>query len=223
MSLIYWRNHDETSTEPVTVLHPLPVQTVNIPTVGSTSIPVTADLTWRLSLEGRIFISSDGDQNDYVTGQTSFANTTPTFLLHNPAGSDRLIIPLYYQLSQAGTVAGGDINVDTEIVAPSAWASGGTAEKILNSRPGMSGRPAPHGIVYSNPTATAGYGIAIGHATLAADVSPAEGIINIYEWQPPAGTMLDPGTSLNVFTYAGTTGPTWGWVFAWAEMPLAWL
>ena len=68
-----------------------------------------------------------------------------------------------------------------------------------------------------------GLWLAVGHATLAPDVSPAEGVINIYEWQPPLGTILDPNTSLNVFTYAGTTGPTWGWLFCWAEMPVSWL
>ena len=125
-------------------------------------VPLTADISWRLAIEGRIFIASDADQNDYVTGQTSFANTTPTFILSNPASlvgqEPVLCIPLYYQLSQAGTVAGGDINVDTEIVYPNAYASGGTSEKVLNARPGMVGRPANKCLLRSGATATAGYG-----------------------------------------------------------------
>lgn len=185
------------------------------------NVPYTADIAWRLALEGRVFIAGDGDQNDRVTGQTSFANTTPTFLLDNPGTSNVLVIPFYYQLAQTGAVAGGDIAVETEIVAPSAYSTGGTSERIRNARIGMgSGRPSPKCRLFSGATALAGYGIAVGHATLAADVSGAEGIINIYEWQCPTGVMLDPGTSLNVFTSASTTGPTWGWHFVWAEIPL---
>ena len=187
--------------------------------MGLSKIPFTADISWRLALEGRIFIAADADQNDRVTGQTSFAQTTPTFLLHNPAASNVLVIPFYYQLAQTGTVAGGDIAVETELVYPSAYASGGTSERVRHARIGYIGSVTNKALLYSGATATAGYGIAAGHATLAADVSGAEGIINVYEWQSPTGVFLDPNCSLNVFTSAGTTGPTWGWHFVWAEVP----
>ncbi len=62
--------------------NPFPVQ-LRGPQIGD--IPFNADISWRLAIEGRFFYASDADQNDYVTGQTSFANTTPTFLLENPA------------------------------------------------------------------------------------------------------------------------------------------
>ena len=35
--------------------------------------------------------------------------------------------------------------------------------------------------------------------------------------------MLGPGSSLGVYTYAASTGPTWGWHFVWAEVPVAML
>ena len=159
-----------------------------------------------------------GDQNDRVTGQTSFANTTPTFLLHNPKSSGVLCMPSYYQIAQTGTVAGGDISVETEIVTPSAYASAGTAEKTKRLRTSKN-TPARCSL-FSGATATAGYGDAIGHVTLGPDVSPAEGVINIYEWQAPVGLMLDPDSSLNIFTSAATTGPTWGWHFIWIEFPI---
>lgn len=188
--------------------------------LGLSKIPFSADISWRLALEGRIFIASDADQNDRVTGQTSFANTTPSFMLRNPAASNVICIPFYYQLAQTGSVAGGDISVETEIVYPNAYASGGTSERVRKARIGMIGGPANQCLLSTGATATAGFGISVGHVTLAADVSGAEGIINIYEWQAPTGVFLDPNTSLNVFTYAATTGPTWGWHFVWAEVPL---
>ena len=203
---------------PVTLGNPIPVLPQG-PSIFSDKVALSADVAWRLALEGYVYIAADGDQNDRVTGQTSFANTTPTFLLHNPNDSARLCIPFFYQLAQTGIVAGGDISVDTELVYPSAYATDGTAERIRNARIGKAGAPVNKCLLYSGATATAGYGISVGHVTLAADVSGAEGIINIYEWQCPSGVMLDPNTSLNVFSSSSTPGPTWGWHFVWAEVP----
>lgn len=201
------------------------VQVGSLPgeTIFAAKIPLSADISWRLALEGRIYVAADADQNDRVTGQTSFAVTTPTFTLHNPASSGVLVLPFFYQLAQTGTVAGGDIGVDTEIIAPSSFTSG-TLERTRRLRigydNGVSGNKA---LLYSTVTAASSYGIAVGHATLGPDISPAEGVINIYEWQAPVGCILDPDSSMNVFTYAATTGPTWGWHFVWAELPLDWV
>ena len=63
-------------------------------------------LTW-LAADGRIFYASDADQNDMVTGQTSFAATTPTFLLSVASGTT--VIPLMMKLAQSGSVAGGAV------------------------------------------------------------------------------------------------------------------
>lgn len=225
MSEILFRNMGENRVTHVTDLHPFPVapQLESGQSILERKIPLSADISWLIALSGLVYIAGDGDQNDRVTGATSFANTTPTFMLRNPATSDRLIFPYFYQLAQTGSVAGGDIAVETELVSPDAYASGGTSERVRNAAVGMSGAPVNKGLLFSGATATAGYGIACGHATLAPDVSPAEGVINIYEWQAPTGCILWPGSSLNVFTHAGTTGPTWGWHFSWAEVPLEWL
>lgn len=183
------------------------------------------DFSWVLAAQGRIYAASDADQNDRVTGQTSFVNTTPTFLLNNPSTSGVILIPFYYQLTQTGTVAGGDISVETEVRSPTAYSSGGTAEgksslffgqgNVTGAAPAVTAT----GVLYSGATAGAGAGRQLGHATLAPDVSPAEGVINIYQWNAPTGLFLGPNSSLNVYTYAASTGPTWGWVFVWAEIP----
>lgn len=185
----------------------------------SLGVAFSQDISWLLALQGRIFIASDADQNDRVTGQTSFANTTPTFLLNNPAASGVICLPMFFQLGQTGTVAGGDINIEVEVVSPTAYASAGSAEKAISAAIGMSNAPTEVCVLYSGATASAGYGISVGGVTLAPDVSPAEGVINIFEWQAPAGLILHPNSSLNVFTYAASTGPTWRWHFVWAEIP----
>ena len=172
-----------------------------------------------LGRAGRIFIASDADQNDTVTGQTSFANTTPTFLLNVPSGTTAM--PLYVCLVQAGTVAGAAIDVIFEIDNANRYSSGGTAETVLASRTDAPVTNAS--TLYSGATATAAYGVAFDHIlAIPADVAPA--ITEIYEyhqikWRPPVPIyVVGPGAFL-VYTYAGTTGPTWNWAVAWAEIP----
>lgn len=190
--------------------------------LGNLRVPLTADFAWRLALEGRLFIASDADQNDRVTGQTSFANTTPTFTLNNPANSGVLCIPSRIRLTQTGTVAGAAVFVEISGAAPTSFASG-TAELAVSGALGMPNAPQEKCTVYSTVTATAGAGTAkLYHFSLAADVEPAEGVINNPEYVPPTGLFLWPNSCIHVFTYAATTGPTWDWGFEWYEVPLAW-
>ena len=173
-----------------------------------------------LAAAGQVFYVSDADQNDMVTGQTSFANTTPTFLLDVPRGTTA--IPLFLGLNQAGTVAGADIAIITELDDVVRYASGGTAETIFNSRSHQ--RSTAESTFYSNPTAAAGYGVRTFGVQLAPDISPAEGAIYEVVWTPGGSLdFIDGPGAWNVFTYAGTTGPTWLWSAKWAEVPTAWL
>jgi hypothetical protein len=225
MSTIYYKKDGDPHLEPVSEGNPFPVQQFYEPTqsFGARKFPLNADWGTALIFGGYAFLAGDADQNDVVTGQTSFASTTPTFMLRNPAGSDKVIFPPYFNLTQSGSVAGGDITIVTE-VDYDAYSTGGTSERVKNQRYGMAGKPTNKGLLYSGATATAGYGIVTGTpATLAPDVSPAEGVINIYEWSNPGGVLLDPGTCLKSFTYAASTGPTWLWGFPWFEIPLSWL
>lgn len=184
----------------------------------------THDVSWEICGQGRLFIAGDGDQNDRYTAQTSFANTTPAFLLHNPSTSGVVAIPYIVGFAQAGTVAGGDINVEVEMVTPSAYASGGTAEKAISGAIGLSSAPTEACTLYTGATATAGYGIVNNEGyTLAPDVSPAEGVINNENITFAPGEWLWPNSSLNIFIYAGTTGPTLRWVVKWYEVPTRWL
>ena len=224
MSTIYIQKDGGPQTEPVSEANPFPVQQFYGPgqTFSQFKLAMQADWGVALIFGGYAFVASDADQNDRVTGQTSFANTTPTFMLRNPVGSDRLIFPPFYHLNQTGTVAGGDIAVETE-VDRDVYSSSGTSEGVSRQRFGMATGPVNRGLLYSGATAIASYGRAVGSVTLAPDVSPAEGVINIYQWDNPGGVLLDPATSLKVFTSAASTGPTWAWYFPWYEIPLSWL
>lgn len=180
-----------------------------------------SDFLTYLAADGRIFYASDADQNDLVTGQTSFANTTPTFVLEVPTGTTA--IPLMVRLSQTGTVAGGAIDVIMELDNAARYSSGGTTETVLAAKTGGNTQ-SNNCTLYSGATAAAGYGVRIFGATIGQDVSPAEGAPNEILWTPVAGLdfLVGPAAFL-VYTYAGTTGPTWFWTVKWAEIPSGWV
>lgn len=175
-----------------------------------------ADMIWRLAAEGRIFIASDADENDLVVGQTSFAATTPTFLLQVPAGV--ICVPLFVNLGQTSTVAGGPVDVIVEIDDADRYASGGTAEGAFS--PNKLTPRTPGCVLYTNPTAAAGFGARLWAATVGQDVSPAEGAVPGPYWKPEVPYFLTGPASVLIFTYAATTGPSWFWSIGWAEVPL---
>lgn len=169
-----------------------------------------------LAANGRVYYASDADYDDRVTGQTSAANTTPTFLLNVPSGTTA--IPLMMSLCQAGTVAGGAVDVLMVIDNANRYGSSGTAETALCARTDITAAPAC--TLYSSPTATDAYGVRIMGLTIGQDVSPAEGAVQEIIWTPQAGMdfLVGPAAWL-VYTYAASTGPSWYWSFKWAEFP----
>src|SRR3990167_12660 len=205
--------------------HPFPVRVVGPANLSGFKVacsPVTADLSWRFALEGKIYYCSDADANDVVTGQTSFVETTPTFLQVNPARSDKVLIPLLVNLCQTGTVAGGAIDVIGVLDRADRYASAGTSEGVMNANTSING--GNRVLLYSGATATAsvaGQHKRVEGVTLGQDVSPAEGAVQIYTWTPQSGIdLMFPGSSMLWYTYAGTTGPTWFWTFKWLELDL---
>ena len=179
-------------------------------------------LASRAAAAGRLVIASNADQNDQVTGQTSFANTTPTFLLNVPSGS--CAVPLWFRLYQGGAAAGGAVTVLAELDDIAAYASGGTEEALFYVRNGAGFTSGCK--VYSNATATAGYGIGIYHKdVVGTDVTPAIGdLIDmhlLHEWKAPFVLPLVGPASFKIFTHAGTTAPTWYWTIAFLDVPAA--
>lgn len=181
-----------------------------IPVRGGGTPVGTIDFLWKASYEGKVFIAGDADQNDTVTGQTSFANTTPTFCLDVPA--DINAIPLFVNLVQTGTVAGGDIELLIEIDRVKRFSSG-TAETVFNSA-----FKTPKCGMYSTVTAVAGYGMNLLNLDLAPDVSPAEGAVQGPFWTPPYPVILKGPASLLIYATAGVTAPTLFWNIGWIEL-----
>lgn len=181
------------------------------------------DLLWRLAADGRLFVASDADQNDFVTGQTSFAATTPTFLLQVP--SNVIAVPIFVNLSQTGSVAGGAVDVLIELDDADRYSSGGTAETMFNPNKFAGGAltsptaRTPACTLYSGATASAGYGVRVWGATVGQDVSPAEGAVPGPFWKAEMPYFLSGPAAFLIYTYAGTTGPTWAWSIGWAELP----
>lgn len=217
MSEIYTRQSGGNSLEEVSDENPLatkllPDQRPLGPLVGGAG--VAADYLWRLALEGRLFTASDTDQNDLITGQTSFADTTPSILLRVPAGT--VALPLFVNLSQTGSVAGGAIDVIIEIDDADRYASGGTVETTFSGLASRRRRPTTCSPV-TGATTSSGYGNRVWAATIGQDVSPAEGAVQGPFWRPEMPYFLEGPASFLVYTYAGTTGPTWFWSLGWAE------
>lgn len=193
---------------------------INNPTIRQLLLNNVDIAAW-LMAEGRGFYATDADQNDLVTGQTSFADTTPTFSLRVPSGT--VAIPILISLGQTGSVAGGDVSVIMEIAKVDRYASSGTSELVRNSR--TTGTVTNACSLYSTPTITAtGATLPFGYrawgVTVGADVSPAEGISNELIWTPSGPDFMVGPASMNIFTYAGTTGPTWFWTVKWVEFPI---
>lgn len=171
--------------------------------------------------EGRIFYGSDAAQGDLVTGQTSFATTTPTWLLRVPSGTTAM--PFLVSATQAGTVAGGVIDFIVEIDNADRFSSGGTTETVLNSK--TAGRTFSNNCtLLSGATATDAYGDRVFGIQVGQDVEPAEGAVQEILWTPTVGAdyLVGPA-SLLVYTFAASTGPSWYWTIKWAEFPSGWL
>ena len=177
------------------------------------------DIPQFLQARGRVFTWSDADQNDVVTGQTSFADTTPTFLIDVPAAY--VFIPLMVSLTQTGTVAGGAIDIIIEKDNADRYNTGGTTETGYNDY----GQSLPTGFaLYSGATANAGYGVNLGRFKVGADVDTAEGAVNEVLWVPDRSLdyIEGPGAFL-VYSYAATTGPTFFWTIKGGVVPADWI
>lgn len=90
------------------------------------------DLAYNSARSGRRFTVSHQTIGTTVLAQTSFAATTPTFLIYHTAGLQKLILSSF-SLSQVSPVAGGPINVLVATDRVSRFSAGGTAVTPLPS------------------------------------------------------------------------------------------
>ena len=160
--------------------------------------------------EGRSFAVAHQTPTTGVTGQTSFAATTPTFIIYQAAATTRSILR-GFQLSQSGTVAGGDISIALAIDTANRYSAGGTAVVAKNTS-SVSAATAGFTFAYNATASAAGAGTRyIGRWT----VDNVLGTVFSYESQD--GDMIDTTGSILVYTWASTTGPTFDFTFRLAD------
>ena len=181
----------------------------------------SADYLHALAREGRIFGAGDSTLVATITGRTSMATTSPDLLLKVPDGT--VALPLYLQLTQTGTVAGGEITIHIEYDNADRYTSGGVEETTLSTR--TDAPLAKACTLYSSSTAivaTDAYGMGLWHGEFIQDIDPAvadDFSWHNWEWRPPVPVYLVGPAAFLVYTFAATTGASYFWNFFWAEIP----
>lgn len=145
-----------------------------------------------------------------VTGQTSFAATTPTFLFYQ-SGADTSLALNSMQLSQSGTVAGADVFISLAIDTASRYSSGGTAvvPQVMHTAEST----AANTTFTFNPTASAAGAGTRYIGTWAANADT--GVMTSLDFRD--GVIIGTTGSILVYTWAGTTAPSWKFVFEFTE------
>lgn len=163
---------------------------------------------YHYSRHGQLWVAAGvGD----VTGQVSFAETTPTWIIYG-AGLGKRIILSQMILTQTGTPAGGAIDLRIYVAPSNRFSSGGNAQTPVNTN-------AQRAETFSasfrdGATAAAGTDERLilnrSIAVLAGDTFklPAE-LEEVVQFEG-TGSIL-------IYTSAATTGPTWDWVFRLVE------
>jgi len=184
---------------------------------------VVSDRYDQAILDGRAFmVSNAARETALAVGGTSFSDTAPAFVLDVPSGTG--VVPLEIDLRQGGTVAGGAITVLATLSDKVRRASGGTAHTPRNMRFTVSGS--------DSNLASSGCSFYTGPTTNAnsIDVSLFSGIYEhnldgavtasqvFWSARHSYAPYLVGPASLVVYTFAGTTQPSWFFTFKWAEV-----
>lgn len=165
---------------------------------------------------GRRYAVTHQTQTTFVTGQTSYVATTPTFLIYQAAATRHLTLSAM-TLCQAGSVAGAIIHIAIVVDSTDRYASGGTAVTPLNflvdSADTKYSEDAGFTFTY-NPTADASgsdpdQGRIVQHFTLAPNVTAPVP----FSLDTEDGIMIGVTGSILIYTWAATTGPSWTFNF----------
>ena len=178
---------------------------------------VVSDRYDQAIIDGRAFmVSNAARETALAVGGTSFSDTAPAFILDVPSGTG--VVPLEIDLRQGGTVAGAMITVLATLSDKVRRASSGTSHTPQNMRfdePQTSGCS-----FYTGATA----------ATNDDDISLFGGLYEqnldgaltashvLWSARHSYAPYLVGPASLVVYTFAGTTQPSWFFTFKWAEV-----
>ena len=169
------------------------------------------DFAFASSFEGRRYTATHQTPTTDVTGQTSLVATTPTFLF-SQTGADTAWGLNSMQLSQSGTVAGGDIFISLAI--DTANRRSGSTGTAVTPQVMYSGESTAANVTFTyNPTATAAGGGTRYLGTWAANADT--GVITTLDFRD--AVIIGTTGSILVYTWAGTTAPSWKFVFEFTE------
>ena len=168
-----------------------------------------------LAGEGKVFHVNNPTIGTGVTGQTSYAATLSTLTFRNTS-SNKIMVPLYAKLSQTGSVAGGIITIHVSTLEVGQFTSG-TALTVYNANQQVTSSPSV--LAYHTatlPTFTTGNQRLVHTETIFQTVTAANRTPVVFP--APGFAQVRPGGQLDIYTLAATTGPTWMFNIAWAEL-----
>lgn len=169
-----------------------------------------------LVFEGKVYHVTNPTVGTAVVGQTSYAATLATLTLRNLG--DRVAVPLYADFIQSGTVAGGRIIFNVQVLEVDQFTSG-TQLTVRNSNwryADSSGVLAYH--TATIPTLTTGNARLVHSGEAFQTVSAANNDNTVKIFPYPGFCAIRPKGGLNIYTNAATTGPGWSFQVAWAEI-----
>lgn len=167
------------------------------------------------SWEGKVFHVNNPTIGTGVTGQTSYAATLSTLTFRNLSGN-KMLVPLYAKFYQTGSVAGGIITIHVSTLETGQFTSG-TALTAFNANQNKQDAPAVAAFHTATlPTFTTGNQRLVQSETIFFTVTAANN--NPIVFPAPGFCAVRPGGQLDIYTLAATTGPTWFFNVAWAEL-----
>ncbi len=185
----------------------------------STPLPLIRDFgnIAALAWEGKVFNTENPTLATGVTGQTSLALTLATIQLRN-LGS-KAMVPLWLKFAQAGSVAGGRIEVVVYALDNDQFTSGTALEVNCTNRQKASPSQVSAWHTATIPALTADNAVELYSTDIFMTVllNNADNNLDLVGGRPGCW-VINPGGGLVIYTNAASTGPTWHFDLGWAEL-----
>lgn len=163
------------------------------------------------TVQGRRFTVTHQTIGTFVTGQTGFVDTTPTFMLRLSGPATKKDIFRSLSLSQANT-PGGFVTIAVVLDTADRFSAGGTLVTPQNLN--EESATAAVSTFRFNPTATAA---GAGTRVIATVTAPASvGATTEIDFED--GIFMGTVSTLLVYTFAATTAPQWAFDFEFEEV-----
>ncbi len=171
-----------------------------------------AALVW----EGQVFNTCNPVLGTGITGQTSLALTLSTVQLRN-LGS-KAMVPLWARFVQVGSIANARIHVVSYAYDNDQYTSGTALEINCTNRQKASASQVQGAHTATIPALTVGNAVEMSSGEIFKSVTT----VNTGDFhellEAPGAFVINPGGAWSIYTWCGTTGPTWLFNIGWAEI-----